>query len=119
MGDTNYFENLKIKIDEFANNRDWPQFHTPRNLATSISIEAAELLECFQWNDISKEELLSSFELKQSVEDELADIMIYCLRFCSSLDFDVIKIMCDKIDKNNLKYPISKAKGTSKKYNKL
>ena len=104
-------ELLKQRIDKFNKDRDWDQFHTPSNLAKSISIEANELLECFQWNDID-------YDL-DAVKEELADVMNYCIQMSQVLNLDIIDIMNDKMDKTEKKYPIEKAKGVSTKYNKL
>ena len=98
------------EIRAFNKERDWEQFHTPENLAKSISIEAGELLECFQWD--------ASFD-KQEVCEELADVMNYCLMIADQLDVDLEKILLDKIEKNKEKYPVEKAKGKSDKYTKL
>ena len=119
MADGNDLQNLQSEIDDFVEVRDWSQFHTPRNLAMSISIEAAELLECIQWKEVSNEELLSNSKLRKSVEDELADVMIYSLRFCSSLGLDPLQIMREKLSQNRVKYPVDKAKGKSEKYDQL
>lgn len=102
---------LKQRIDKFNKDRDWDQFHTPVNLAKSISIEAAELLECFQWNDIEFD--------KQAVLEELADVMNYCIQMSLVLDVDIVEVINKKMDKTELKYPVDKAKGVSTKYNKL
>ena len=101
---------LMSKIDKFNKERDWDQFHTPVNLAKSISIEASELLECFQWSD--------NFDM-DSVKEELADVINYCLQMCIRLNLDPKEIVLDKMKKNALKYPVEKAKGKSTKYNKL
>lgn len=103
-------EKAKKEILKFAQDRNWEQFHTPENLAKSISIEAAELLECFQWD--------SKFEHAEVV-DELADIVNYCVLLSSKLDVDLETIVLEKLKKNELKYPVNKSKGNSKKYNKL
>lgn len=104
-------ELLKQRIDKFNKDRDWDQFHTPSNLAKSISIEANELLECFQWND-------TDYDL-DAVKEELADVMNYCIQMSQVLNLDIIDIMNDKMDKTEKKYPVEKAKGVSTKYNKL
>ena len=101
---------LMKRIDKFNKERDWDQFHTPVNLAKSISIEASELLECFQRSD--------NFEI-DSVKEELADVINYCLQMCIRLNLDPKDIVLDKMKKNALKYPVEKAKGKSTKYNKL
>ena len=102
---------LKAAIDQFADDRDWGQFHTPANLAKSISIEAGELLECFQWSETSYSE--------DAVKEELADVLNYCIRMASIMDLDVGTIVLEKLEKNAQKYPVSKAKGNSMKYDML
>ena len=101
---------IKQEIDNFVKERDWEKFHTPENLAKSISIEANELLECFQWDD--------DYD-KDKVLDELADVMNYCIQLALKLDVDIEEVILNKIEKNELKYPVDKAKGTSKKYTEL
>lgn len=102
---------LKERIDKFNKDRDWDKFHTPSNLAKSISIEANELLECFQWDN-------DNFNL-QDVKEELADVMNYCLQMSMVLNMDIIDIINEKMGKNEKKYPVNKAKGISTKYDKL
>jgi NTP pyrophosphatase (non-canonical NTP hydrolase) len=104
-------QDLVDKIIKFREERDWKQFHTPENLAKSINIEAAELLECFQWS-------ADKFD-KEEAKEELADVIIYCLLMSDALDADVEEIVRNKIDKNDKKYPVEKAKGNSKKADKL
>ena len=104
-------EELLSKIDKFNKDRDWDQFHSPSNLAKSISIEAGELLECFQWNN-------DEYDIDE-VKEELADVLNYCLQMCQKLDLDPIDIMNEKMDKTEKKYPVDKAKGVATKYNKL
>jgi NTP pyrophosphatase (non-canonical NTP hydrolase) len=94
----------------FVSERDWDQFHTPSNLAKSIVIEAAELLECFQWND----EVESS-----AVRSELADVLTYSLLLASKLGLDPGRIVLDKLEETNAKYPVEKARGRSTKYDQL
>ena len=101
---------LMKEIDEFNKERDWDQFHSPENLAKSISIEAGELLECFQWN--------SNYE-KNEVCEELADVFTYCFMMADKLGVDPKEIILKKLDKTRKKYPVEKAKGVSTKYNKL
>ena len=101
---------LMQRIDKFNKDRDWDQFHSPVNLAKSISIEANELLECYQWNDNAN---------LDDVKEELADVMNYCLQMSMVLGLDPIGIMNKKMDKTEKKYPVEKAKGKSTKYNKL
>ena len=88
---------LKEKLIEFQVERDWKKFHTPENLAKSISIEAAELLEHFQWG----KEYDSS-----EVSDELADVLIYCIYMADAMDFDIKEIILNKMAKNAIKYPV-------------
>lgn len=99
------------RIIEFSEDRDWDQFHSPENLAKSISIEAGELLECFQWNE-------NNYDVGK-VREELADVIIYCVDMLDKLGLDVDEIVNAKMDQNEAKYPVEKAKGTAKKYDKL
>lgn len=99
------------EIKQFVQERDWQQFHTPANLAKSISIEAGELLECYQWHSETTD--------LNHVTEELADVMIYCLQMALALDVDPAVIIADKMQKNALKYPVEKAKGKSDKYTNL
>lgn len=101
-------ELLMDRIGKFNKDRDWDQFHTPTNLAKSISIEANELLECYQWNDNANLE---------DVKEELADVMNYCLQMSMVLGLDPIDIMNKKMDKTEKKYPVDRAKGVSTKDN--
>ena len=107
----NDLNNTIDRINKFTSDRNWDQFHSPANLAKSISIEAAELLECFQWDE-------NNFDLEH-VKEELADVLNYSIQLASKLDLDLIKIINDKIDKNEKKYPIEKAFGKSNKYDEL
>ena len=97
-------------IERFNKERDWEQFHSPENLAKSISIEAGELLECFQWNN--------NYD-KEEVSEELADVFTYCIMMADKLGVDPEEIILKKLDKTRKKYPVEKAKGVSTKYNKL
>ena len=103
-------EELAEKIREFAEERDWLQFNTPENLAKSISIEAGEILECFQWNN--------NYD-KDELKYEIADVMNYCILLCSRIGVDPKQIILEKMEISAKKYPIEKAKGVSTKYNKL
>ena len=105
------FELLKERIDKFNKDRDWDKFHTPVNLAKSIAIEASELLECFQWSN-------DEYNLEE-VQEELADVMNYCIQMSQVLNIDLIDVINKKMDKTEKKYPIEKAKGVSTKYDKL
>ena len=103
-------EELINKIIKFNEERDWNQFHSPENLAKSISIEAGELLECFQWNN--------EFDINE-VKEELADVINYCLLLADKLKLNPAQIVLDKMEKTAKKYPVEKAKGKSTKYSKL
>ena len=103
-------EELNQRIKRVNDDRDWNQFHTPSNLAKSISIEANELLECYQWSEDANID---------SVKEELADVMNYCLQLAQVLNVDIIDIIQAKMDKNEKKYPVEKAKGVATKYDKL
>ena len=103
-------DELMKEIKQFNEERDWDQFHSPENLAKSISIEAGELLECFQWN--------SNYD-KDEVCEELADVFTYCIQMSMKLGVDPKEIILKKLDKTRKKYPVDKAKGVSTKYNKL
>jgi len=111
-------KDLIREIDQFASDRDWNQFHTPKNLASSISIEAAELLECFQWNNLEISEVIENEELLESVKEEIADVMIYSLRMCSILNLDAIDEICKKLEQNKEKYPVDVSRGRSTKYDR-
>lgn len=99
------------RIRKFTSDRDWEKYHTPENLAKSVSIEAGELLECFQWST-------EQFEL-DDVKDELADVLVYCIQMAETLDLDVDELIMRKMDKNEKKYPVEKSRGNSVKYDKL
>lgn len=104
-------EETKQCIRKFISDRNWDQFHTPGNLARSVSIEAGELLECFQWND-------NEYNLKH-VKEELADVMIYCQQLADKLGLDDDEIILEKMAMNEKKYPVEKAKDNAKKYTEL
>lgn len=100
----------------FRQQRDWEQFHSPKDLAISISIEAAELLEWFQWKNDEKIAQDLTSKKKEQLEDEIADVAIYLSYLCGDLDIDINQIVAKKIKKNAIKYPIAKVKGRSDKY---
>ena len=99
------------RIRKFTEDREWDQFHSPANLAKSIVIEAAELLECFQWPE-------EEYDL-QHVKEELADVMVYCQNLLDKLGLDADEIINMKMTQNEVKYPVDKAKGKSDKYDQL
>ena len=102
---------LKAEIENFNKERDWDKFHSPENLAKSISIEANELLECFQWDS-------ENYNLEE-VKEELADVINYCIQMATVLDLDIKTIVLEKLEKTRKKYPVEKCKGKATKYNKL
>lgn len=99
------------RIRKFTEDRDWDQFHSPANLAKSISIEANELLECFQWDE-------EHYDLEH-VKEELADVIVYCQDMLDKLSLDADEIVNAKMTKNEAKYPVEKAKGKYNKYSEL
>ena len=99
------------RIRKFTEERDWEQFHTPANLAKSIVIEAAELLECFQWSD-------TEYDL-QHIKEELADVLVYSQNLLDKLELDADEIVNMKMEQNEAKYPVDKAKGNAVKYTEL
>ena len=99
------------RIRKFTEDRDWDQFHSPANLAKSIAIEAGELLECFQWDE-------DNYDLEH-VKEELADVLVYCQDMLDKLGLNADEIVNKKMDRNEAKYPVEKAKGSAEKYDKL
>lgn len=99
------------RIRKFTEDRDWSQFHSPANLAKSISIEANELLECFQWDEENYD--------REHVIEELADVIVYCQDMLDVLELDVDEIVNDKMEMNEKKYPVEKAKGNATKYTEM
>ena len=111
---------LQEKVAVFVRERDWEQFHTPKDVAMSIAIEAAELLELFQWK--SPEDIRSLMNEKmflKKIAGEIADVMIYLLVLSQGLKIDVSQAVMDKIEMNKKRYPVEKSKGTAKKYSDL
>lgn len=108
----NSLEALRKEIRQFTEDRDWDQFHNPKDLALALSIEASELVEVFLWKDADKAD-------KEKVKEELADVLNYALLLADKYDFDVVDIVRQKMERNALKYPVDKAKGIAKKYTEL
>ena len=106
---------LRDKLRQFAAERDWDQFHTPKNLATALSVEAAELLEHFQWLTAEQSTRLPP-DQKEKVRDEMADVLLYLIRLADKLEVDLIDAAAKKIDKNAIKYPAGLVRGSMKKY---
>ena len=111
-------ENIQRKIIAFRNERDWAQFHDPKNLAEALSIEAGELLENFLWKTTEQSRNLTAEELK-NVKEELADIFIFLTYLSEEYKIDLLMEVEQKIAKNEAKYPVHRAKGSAKKYTKL
>ena len=109
------FNEATQKALQFRRDRDWEQFHNPKDLAASISIEAAELLEVFQWSGTN----LEPEGKVDRVEEELADVMIYCIYLADRLGIDIPQAISDKIDSNAAKYPVDKSRGLARKYTEL
>lgn len=111
-------KHLTKDIVNFRNKRDWKQFHNPKDCAISLSLEASELLEHFQWK--SKEEIENYIKTnKKEIGEEIADVLYWVLLMSHDLKIDLKKALSDKMEKNKLKYPIEKSKGKHTKYNKL
>jgi len=111
----NEIDKITKSVDKFRDDRDWRQFHNEKDLAISISLEASELLELFQWKnpeEVVQEDLIS-------IKEELADVLIYSLMLASNLELNISEIIQEKLLKNNKKYPVSKSMGSNKKYNEL
>ena len=106
------------RIRKFRDDRDWQQFHDPKNLAVSISIEAAELLELFQWQT-GEEATRFAAENKERVSEEIADVAIYLIELADITGIDLAKAIDAKLEKNAKKYPVDKARGVSTKYTDL
>lgn len=109
------FDEARQEVRAFREERDWDQFHNAKDLAISISLEAAELLEVFQWSAAD----LEASEKREHLEEELADVMIYCLHLCDHLGADPADLIARKMVANREKYPVSKAQGSAAKYTEL
>ena len=112
-------DKIKFKLREFAKERDWDQFHSPKNLSMALSSEVGELLDLLQWKSEKNSEVdkLSEKELEH-IKEELADIFLYLIRIADKLDVNLIEVAEKKIIKNAIKYPVEISKGNSKKYNR-
>ena len=115
MGNQDSLENLRNRINTFVTKRDWAQFHTPKNLAMAMIVEAAELVEHFQWDTPIESQHLTP-EKRVAVSHELADTFVYLLRLAEVLKINLIEAANQKIDFNAQKYPIEKVKGSNAKY---
>lgn len=113
------FDEIYDIILKFRKEREWEKFHSPKNLAVSISLEAAELLEIFQWDNSGVQSLETAQKRIKEVKDEIADILVYSMFMAKDLNIDIKMAIKEKMEKNALKYPVEKARGSSKKYNQL
>lgn len=113
--DLNEIQELSQSLQKFAKARDWEQFHSPKNLAMALSVEAAELLEHFLWMPEQATHKLAPAK-QQLVSYEMADVFIYLLRMCDRLDIDLLEVTKQKMQINEERYPVEKVKGSSKKY---
>ena len=109
---------LRDALRDFAAERDWDQFHSPKNLASALAVEAAELLECFQWLSEAESRQLTPEQHAQARE-EMADVLNYLVRLADKLDVNLLEAAREKMAKNALKYPADKARGSAKKYSEL
>lgn len=115
MENQDSLQQLRLRINQFVQERDWVQFHTPKNLAMAMIVEAAELVEHFQWDTPAESAQLTP-EKREAVSHELADTFVYLLRIAEVLNIDLIEAANRKIELNALKYPVEKAKGSNAKY---
>lgn len=111
-------QRLQVALREFASERDWDQFHSPKNLAAALSVEAAELLEIFQWLTEAQSANLEPRQL-DSVREEMADVFLYLLRIADRLGIDLVEAADAKLARNAEKYPVDRARGRSDKYTDL
>ena len=113
-------EEIKTYLREFSKDRDWDQYHTPKNLACALSVEASELLEIFQWMNQEEENNLvldNSNENRKKIEDEMSDILTYLIRLSDILKIDLSSSMKRKFQENEEKYPADQVRGSARKYN--
>ncbi len=108
----------KEKLEKFSKDREWCQFHNPKNLSMALSVESSELVEIFQWLTAEQSNSLTP-ELKRNAENEMSDILMYLIRLSDVLDIDLSKAIEEKFTLNGEKYPVELARGTAKKYNEL
>ncbi len=111
-------QQLALRLQEFAQQRDWGQFHSPKNLASALIVEAGELLEHFQWLTEEQSRNLPA-DKKQAVAHEMADVLLYLVQMATALDVDLIEAANAKVEINGLKYPADQARGNSRKYGEL
>lgn len=114
----NKLEDLKNQLARFNEDRDWSQFHSPKNLSMALSVEASEIVELFQWMDSEKSYDLGKEKIEE-LEGEIADVFLYLLQLSARFNIDPVEAAAKKLHVNSEKYPVEKAKGTAKKYNEL
>ena len=107
---------IQEKLKKFTNERNWEQFHTPKNISMALSVEVAELIEIFQWSNSGGLEEIKDENIRKNIEEEIADIFIYLLIFSDKLNIDLNEVILKKIKKNEMKYPVNESYGSSKKY---
>jgi len=111
MDDTTTVQDLKTVVKDFVEERDWAQFHSPKNLSMALAVEASELMDLFKWKTVEEAQEEMKGKLLEDATDELADIMIYAIAFANRNRIDVAKAVTDKMEKNKVKYPADKFKG--------
>lgn len=118
---TTNIQELKDILLEFREKRNWEKFHNPKDISMAISTEVGELIELFLWQDKDKisEKIKNDVKFRKEVENELADIIIFCINFANATNFDISEIVKRKIESNNIKYDPKKSKGVAIKYTKL
>ena len=109
---------IQKQLSNFASERDWEQFHSPKNLSMALSVEASELVEIFQWLNLEESNFPDHKQLA-SIRSEVADIAMYLIRFCDVLEIDLEKAIEEKLTQNKIKYPVELSKGSAKKYDQL
>lgn len=113
-------EEIRTRLAKFAEDRNWDQFHSPKNLTMALAVEAAELLEMFQWLTEEQSILIASDEKEMAlIREEIADVLIYLIRLADKLGVDIGQAVIEKIEKNERKYPIELSKGIATKYDRL
>ena len=112
-------EKISERLKKFSKDRNWEQYHSPKNLAMALSVEVAELVEIFQWSNDGGTKEINDPDTRKQIEEEIADIFNYLVKFVDLMEIDLEKISLEKIQKNDEKYPVEKSKGKSEKYNKL
>lgn len=112
MDESTTVQDLKALVNRFVRQRNWEHFHTPKNLSMGIAVEAAELMEVFQWHDAaSSTALLRNVRARHAAQDELADVMIYCLAFANRAGIDLVRAVRSKLTRNRRKYPARRFRG--------